>query len=123
MTYIVIVLIVHRLLYCTVVSCLGYSMHSEGWPHRRIDQHGYWVVPTLALVLLLFGCTASRTTRQVLAPSRAPASILPVTATYRLPDIRSASRPDTTQVILTMSGPVQPLVQRLSPPDRLVIDL
>jgi N-acetylmuramoyl-L-alanine amidase len=26
-------------------------------------------------------------------------------------------------VIITMSGPVQPLVQRLSPPDRLVIDL
>jgi N-acetylmuramoyl-L-alanine amidase len=98
-------------------------MRSEGWTHRKAGQHGFWVVPTLALVLMLFGCTASRTTRQVLAPSRAPASVLPITATYRLEDIRSASGPDTTQVIITMSGPVQPLVQRLSPPDRLVIDL
>jgi len=42
---------------------------------------------------------------------------------YRLDDIRAASRPDTTQVIITVSGPVQPLVQRLSQPDRLTIDL
>src|SRR5262249_47235219 len=104
-------------------SCIGYSMRPEGRTHRIASQHGYRVVPTLALVLMLFGCTASRTTRQALAPSRAPASILPITAAYRLEDIRSASRPDTTQVIITMSGPVQPLVQRLSPPDRLVIDL
>jgi N-acetylmuramoyl-L-alanine amidase len=62
-------------------------------------------------------------TRQVVARSRAPASVLPMTATYRLKDIRSASSPDMTQVIITMSGPGQPLVQRLSPPDCLVIDL
>ncbi len=98
-------------------------MHPAGQTHRRANQHGYWVVPTLALVLMFFGCTASRTTRQVLAPLRAPASVLPVTATYRLEDIRSASSPDTTQVIITMSGPVQPLVQRLSQPERLVIGL
>jgi N-acetylmuramoyl-L-alanine amidase len=98
-------------------------MHFEGWTHRRADQHGYWVVPILALVLMLFGCTASQTPRQVLAPSRVPASVLPVTAAYRLKDIRSTSRPDTTQVIITVSGPVQPLVQRLSQPDRLTIDL
>src|SRR5262245_29423572 len=106
-----------------IVWCIGYSMRPEGRIRRKANQYGYWVVPTLALVLLLFGCTASRTTRQVLTPSRAPATVLPVTATYRLEDIRSASGPDTTQVIITMSGPVQPLVQRLSPPDRLVIDL
>ena len=98
-------------------------MHSEGWTHTRVDQRGYWVAPMLALVLMLFGCTASRTTRQGLAPSRAPAAVLPVTAAYRLDDIRSTSRPDTTQVIITVSGPVQPLVQRLSQPDRLTIDL
>src|SRR5215470_10054750 len=98
-------------------------MHPEGRTHRRANQHGYWVVPALALVLMLFGCAASRTPRQVLAPSRAPASVPPVTATYRLEDIRAASRPDTTQVIITVSGPVQPLVQRLSQPDRLTIDL
>src|SRR5262245_20522800 len=109
--------------HCNVGSCIGYSMRPEGWTHRKAGQHGYWVVPTLALVLILFGCTASRTTRQVLAPSRAPASVLPVAAAYRLEDIRSASRPDTTQVIITVSGPVQPLVQRLSQPDRLTIDL
>ena len=56
-------------------------------------------------------------------PSRVPASVLPVTAAYRLKDIRSTSRPDTTQLIITVSGPVQPLVQRLSQPDRLTIDL
>ena len=98
-------------------------MHSEGWTHRRADQHGYWVAPMLALVLMLFGCTASRTTRQVLAPSRSPAAVLPGTAAYRLEDLRSTSRPDTTQVIIMVSGPVQPLVQRLSQPDRLTIDL
>ena len=98
-------------------------MHSEGRTHSRADQHGYWVAPALALVLMLFGCTAPRTMRQVLAPARAPAAVLPVTATYRLEAIHSAPGPDTTQVIITMSGPGQPLVQRLSPPDRLVIDL
>ncbi len=92
-------------------------MHSKGWTHRRADQHGYWVAPMLALVLMLFGCTASRT------PVLPTASVLPVTAAYRLEDIRSTSRPDTTQVIITVSGPVQPLVQRLSQPDRLTIDL
>src|SRR5262245_27500968 len=98
-------------------------MHSEGWTHRRADQHGYWVAPILALVLMLYGCTASRTPRQVLAPSRAPASGLPVTAAYRLEDIRSASRPDTRQVTITVCGPVQRLLKRLSQPDRLAIDL
>ena len=98
-------------------------MHSEGRTHRKANQHGYWVAPMLALVLMFFGCTASRTTRQVLAPSQAPASVFSVTAAYRLKDIRSASRPDTTQVMITVSGPVQPLVQRLSQPDRLIIDL
>ena len=117
------VLIVHKTLYCAVVSCLGYNMHSENRTYSRTDWHRYWVAPMLTLVLMLFGCTASRTTRQVLAPSLAPTSVLPVTATHRLENIRSASRPDTTQVIITVSGPVQPLVQRLSQPDRLMIDL
>jgi hypothetical protein len=98
-------------------------MHPEGRTHRRAKQYAYWVVPTLTLVLMLFGCTAPRMTRQVVARSPAPASVLPITAPYRLKDIRSASSPDMTQVIITMSGPGQPLVQRLSPPDRLVIDL
>src|SRR5438128_4447208 len=98
-------------------------MHSEGRTHSRADQHGYWVALALALVLMLCGCTAPRRTRQGLVPARAPASVFPVTATYRLDDIHSAPGPDTTQVIITVSGPVQPLVQRLSPPDRLVIDL
>jgi N-acetylmuramoyl-L-alanine amidase len=98
-------------------------MRPEGRTHRKASQHRYWVASTLALVLMLLGCTASRTVRQVPAPSPAPASVFPVTAVYRLEDIRSVSRPKTTQVIITMSGPIQPLVQRLSPPDRLVIDL
>src|SRR6516162_3722222 len=98
-------------------------MYPEGRTYRRVDQHGYWVIPTLALVLMFFGCTASRTTRQVLAPAQAPAPVLLDTANSRLTDIRTTSRPATTQVIITMSGPVQPLVQRLFPPDRLVIDL
>src|SRR5215831_18995392 len=96
-------------------------MHSESQSHRRADQHRYWVV--LMLVLMLCGCTASRTTRQVPAPLQEPASVLPGAVAYRLEDIRTASRPDTTQVIITVSGPVQPLVQRLSQPDRLTIDL
>jgi N-acetylmuramoyl-L-alanine amidase len=97
-------------------------MHPEGRTHRSAKQYAYWVVPALMLALTLFGCTASPTTRQVIAPLRASAPVPPVT-TYRLKDIRSASRPDMTQVSITMSGPGQPLVQRLSPPDRLVIDL
>src|SRR5438132_7402368 len=106
-----------------MVLCVGSSMHPAGRTHRRANQHRYWVVPMLALVLMLCGCTASRTRRQAFAPARAPAAVLPVTAPYTLEDIRPASRYATTQVIITMSGPGQPLVQRLSPPDRLVIDL
>ena len=98
-------------------------MHSEDRTYSRADWHKDWVAPMLALVLMLCGCTASRTMQQDLAPARAPASVLPGTAIYRLEDIRSASRPDTTQVIIAVSGPVQPLVQRLSQPDRLTIDL
>ena len=44
-------------------------------------------------------------------------------ATYVLEDIRQTSGRDTTQVVITVSGPVQPLVQRLSQPDRLEIDV
>jgi N-acetylmuramoyl-L-alanine amidase len=84
---------------------------------------GYWFFPVLMLVLILCGCTASRRTRQVFAPARRPAPVAPVATTYTLEDIRSAALRDTTQVIIMMSGPVQPLVQSLSQPDRLAIDL
>jgi N-acetylmuramoyl-L-alanine amidase len=52
----------------------------------------------------------------------APASMV-APATYVLEDIRPSSTRDTTHVVITVSGPVQPLVQRLSPPDRLEIAL
>jgi N-acetylmuramoyl-L-alanine amidase len=42
---------------------------------------------------------------------------------YTLEDIRPASLRDSTQVVIMVSGPVQPLVQYLSQPDRLAIDL
>jgi N-acetylmuramoyl-L-alanine amidase len=98
-------------------------MHTEGQTYRSVNHRGYCIFLMLVLVSMLFGCTASRTTRQVLARSRGPSPVLPVTATYRLEEIRPASMGDTTQVIITVSGPVQPLVQRLSQPDRLAIDL
>ena len=98
-------------------------MHTEGRTHRRVKQRRYWLCPVLVLVLVLCGCTASRRTRQVRAPAPRPAPVVPIAATYTLEDIRPASLRDTTQVVITVSGPVQPLVQYLSQPDRLAIDL
>lgn len=57
------------------------------------------------------------------APAQRAVPVAPVPATYTLEDIRPASLRDTTQVVITLSGPVQPLVQYLSQPDRLAIDL
>ena len=98
-------------------------MHTEGRTHRRVKQRRYWLCPVLVLVLVLCGCTTSRRTRQVRAPAPRPAPVVPIAATYTLEDIRPASLRDTTQVVITVSGPVQPLVQYLSQPDRLAIDL
>src|SRR5262249_48919009 len=47
----------------------------------------------------------------------------PSVATSVLEDIQPSSIRDTTRVVIVVSGPVQPLVQRLAQPDRLVIDL
>jgi len=44
-------------------------------------------------------------------------------ATYVLEDIRPSSSRDTTRLVITVSGPVQPFVQRLAQPDRLEIAL
>jgi N-acetylmuramoyl-L-alanine amidase len=49
--------------------------------------------------------------------------VAPVPTAYTLEDIRPVSLRDTTQVVIMVSGPVQPLVQHLSQPDRLAIDL
>ena len=98
-------------------------MHTAGQTYSRVNQRGRWIVSTLALVLLLFGCTTSKKTRQVAPPPVVPSSTTSVTATYTLEDIQPASMRDATHVVITVSGPVQPLVQRFSQPDRLAIDL
>ena len=95
-------------------------MHTEGRTYSRVNRRGWRVFPTLAMVLVLFGCTASKTTRQAAAPQVLPSS---ATATYMLEDIQPSSMRDITHVVITVSGPVQPLVQRFSQPDRLAIDL
>ena len=108
-------------------------MHTEGQTHSRVKRGGWWVFPALGMLLVLSGCTGLATKRRAyarpVAPARAvsPAPPAPasraVPATYILEDIHPAATLDTTQVVIIVSGPVQPLVQRLSQPDRLEIDL
>lgn len=107
-------------------------MHTEGQTHSKVNRYGRWLVfPALGIMLVFFGCTAPGKTRRAAAPPtalgtthRAAAPLTtPAPVTYILEDIRPASRGDTTHVLITVSGPVQPLVQRLSQPDRLEIDL
>jgi len=99
-------------------------MHTEGQTHSRVNRCGWWVFPTVGMLLVLFGCTAPVSTRRAAAPltPSAPASMA-APATYVVEDIRPSSTRGTTYVVITMSGPVQPLVQRLSQPDRLEIAL
>src|SRR5262249_51812332 len=95
-------------------------MHTEVQTHSRVNQRGWWwVSPAVGILVGLCGCTAPATTRRAVAP---PAAIA-APATYILKDIRPSSTPETTHVVITVSGPVQPLVQRLAQPDRLAIDL
>ena len=109
--------------YYVIASCLGQGMHTEGWIHTRVNRCRQWLVATLVMGLVLCGCTVSKTTRRAAPPPRSPSSATSVTAAYLLKDIQPSSIGDTTHVVIVVSGPVQPLVQRLSQPDRLVIDL
>ncbi len=97
-------------------------MHTEGQTHSRVNQCRWrWVSPAVGMLVGLCGCTAPATTHRAAAPP-APAAIA-APATYILEDIRPSSTSETTHVVITVSGPVQPLVQRLAQPDRLTIDL
>ena len=109
--------------YYVIASCLGPGMHTEGRIHTRVNRCRQWLVATLVMGLVLCGCTTSKTTRRAALPPRAPSSTTSVTAAYLLEDIQPSSIGDITHVVIVVSGPVQPLVQRLSQPDRLVIDL
>src|SRR5262245_44404247 len=98
-------------------------MHTEGQTHSRVNQRGWWwVSPAVGMLVGLCGCTAPATTHRAAVPPGPPAAIA-APATYILEDIRPSSTPETTHVVITVSGPVQPLVQRLAQPDRLAIDL
>src|SRR5215471_14172432 len=98
-------------------------MHTEGQTHSRGNRSGWWVCLAVGMLLGLLGCVAPATMRRAAAPlTPAPAAIA-APATYVLEDIRQSSTRETTHVVITVSGPVQPLVQRLSQPDRLEIDL
>ena len=99
-------------------------MHTASQTHSRGKRRGWWVFAAVGMLVLLFGCTVPVKTRRAYAPPARPAPVaLAAPATYALEDIRPTSTPDATRVIITVSGPVQPLVQRLSPPDRLEIAL
>jgi N-acetylmuramoyl-L-alanine amidase len=98
-------------------------MHTAGQIHTRVNRCRQVLVATLVIALGLCGCTGSKTTRRAAAPPRAPSSATSATAAFLLKDIQPFSMRDTTQVVIVVSGPVQPLVQRLAQPDRLVIDL
>ena len=102
-------------------------MHPEGQTSSSANRRGRWVLLAVGIVLILCGCTAPAKTRRTATPRLRPAPVVPAApvapATYVLEDIRPSSTRDTTQVVMTVSGPVQPLVQRLSPPDRLEIEL
>src|SRR5262245_1349166 len=98
-------------------------MYTAGRIPRRVSRHARWILSTLVMVLILCGCTASRPARRVRASPRVPAAVIPVTAAYLLEEIQPVSFSETTQVALVVNGPVQPLVQRFSQPERLVIDL
>ena len=104
-------------------------MHTEGQTHSKGNRSGWWVYPAVGILMGLLGCVAPATMRRATAPRRpAPAvtaapAITVAPATYALEDIRLSSTRETTHVVMTVSGPVQPLVQRVSQPDRLEITL
>lgn len=106
---------------------LGQSMHSVSLKHGRASQRGWWwVIPLLGLCVALCGCTRPTAARRLPPHMPPPAAVeAPVlaAATYVLEEVRPFSTPDSTQVVMAVSGPVQPLVQRLPQPDRVEIDL
>jgi N-acetylmuramoyl-L-alanine amidase len=98
-------------------------MHTEGQTHRRGNRSGWWVCLAVEMLLGLLGCVAPATTRRAVAPLTPAPATMAAPATYVLEDIRLSSTRETTHVVITVSGPVQPLVQRLSQPERLEIAL
>jgi len=94
-------------------------MPSAGQISRIVHSRGWWLV---LLFLLLCGCTASRPMRRAAVP---PVKTTPPVASSIaiLEHVQPSSLQHTTQVVLTTSTPVQPLIQRLFQPDRLVVDL
>jgi len=78
---------------------------------------------TLMTVLLLTGCLGHTIRRSSPHALAAPTQYTPMASVYVLDDVRPSSQSDTTHVVLSVSGPVQPVVQRFSQPDRLTIDL
>ncbi len=91
-------------------------MHPTFQPRPRLPWSTGWRLLTLAAVVLWCGCTASRSPQPALASGAGGRSAT-------LSGVRPSSSGTTTQVVITGSGPMQPLVQRLSQPDRLLIEL
>src|SRR5215471_12284557 len=98
-------------------------MHTEGQTHSRGNRSGWWVYPAVGILMGLLGCVAPATMRRATAPRRPAPAVTAAPAPYALEDIRLSSTRETTHVVMTVSGPVQPLVQRVSQPDRLEITL
>ena len=91
-------------------------MHPIAQSRTRVPWSIAWRLLTLVAVLLWCGCTAARRPPPALASGAGGRSTT-------LSGVRPSSSGATTQVVITGSGPMQPLVQRLSQPDRLLIEL
>lgn len=75
------------------------------------------------MVLMCCSCTGRITWSAPRPKVAAPTKTVSPPSLYVLEEAHPSSQRDATEVVLTVSGPVQPLVQRLAQPDRLTIDL
>lgn len=80
-------------------------------------QCWWWGLLACWLLLLSSGCTTSRLPVEGIRPGTGAAPA------HTLQGVQPSVQGLTTQVVITTSGAVQPLVQRLAKPDRLIIDL
>ncbi|MGE3541708.1 MAG: N-acetylmuramoyl-L-alanine amidase [Candidatus Tectimicrobiota bacterium] len=100
-------------------------MHRDGQTLPSSTLRTYTGVLSLIVVFLLLcvGCMRSAPYRGGAHRTAAPVRATAAADLYLLQDVQPSSQRDVTYVVMTVNGPVQPLVQRLAAPDRLTIDL
>lgn len=90
-------------------------MHRAASSPSLSVARAWWLLLACWAIALGSGCTTSSSTADLRTQT--------ATAPSTLQSVRPTTAGPNTQVIITTSGAVQPLVQRAAQPDRLVIDL